>query len=695
MYRPWWGLCLLIPLLASGAPGRTPAERWWGVVVGVGEYEHLDSSLALEGPRNDVPLVLTWLSREHIPRQHLTVLADHVAGADGLPTRAAIMDALDRLSARSQPGDIAFLYFAGHGSQEPLPGGTGTKADGFEELFLPRDVGHWNGSTGRVAGAIAGSDIGRAVDALRERGIFVWLVFDSCHSATMARGLASTVGERLRAISLERLGGPAGSSSPGRSNAPASPPLKLTARSLPGGYVAFYAAQTVGVAPEMPLPRGEPDRKVHGLFTYALLRSLAATNGGSYRELAHRILALYAVTYPATTPEFEGSLDGPIGAPTQPLVPVGAWPAENTGTHFHIEAGRLNGVTPGSLLSLTPPLSPVNTTYSIGLLRVSRATLTDAWADTVSAPEELRRWHVPADRTAEVGSGLVTLLDSRLDLTVRVVGPVTCLQLPPQSCAQRGRASTDLASLEAARALINRPGELPGSVRLTDDIDTADLLLAVADRHLFILRSRRAVSLEDAASIALDAPDAAGRLRDALLRATRAIGLIRLGGEFPGRVDGLLESLRMREPSGAWRSVSQSARLPLGAELAIRLQNPGPSDLDVTVLSIDERFGITPVFPLDRETNRLGSASRPVEVPVWAAAGRYELLFITDESRAGSPHDLSYLAQPGVTRAARGSDFATLLERLGFASDARRSAASATGGAASIRVMEYEVVDQH
>ena len=44
---------------------------------------------------------------------------------------------------------------------------------------------------------------------------------------------------------------------------------------MAGGYVAFYAAQTVDTAPEMPLPPGEPRSQVHGLFTYALLKALA------------------------------------------------------------------------------------------------------------------------------------------------------------------------------------------------------------------------------------------------------------------------------------------------------------------------------------------------------------------------------------------------------------------------------------
>src|SRR5580700_1097201 len=97
----WWALVMLAPAIAAAsAPAQTSGERWWGVVVGVGEYQRLDASLSLDGPPNDVPLVVTWLRRQGVPRQHLTVLADQVPSADGLPTRAAILGALAALPNR-------------------------------------------------------------------------------------------------------------------------------------------------------------------------------------------------------------------------------------------------------------------------------------------------------------------------------------------------------------------------------------------------------------------------------------------------------------------------------------------------------------------------------------------------------------------------------------------------------------------
>jgi hypothetical protein len=243
----WWTLFILASATMAGAtpagtPSDTPGSRWWGVVVGVGEYEHLDSSLALDGPPNDVPLVVTWLRRQGVPRRHLTVLADHVAGADGLPTRAGILAALQALPERMGRGDIAFLYFAGHGSQQPQGGSEWSKVDGLDEIFLPRDVGRWDGASGRVEGAIVGREIGVAVEALRVRGIFVWLVFDSCHSATMARAVM-VPHLRTRGLPPEQLGVPRLAVPSARTPDPgvSGPLVKVKGSVAEGGYVAFYA----------------------------------------------------------------------------------------------------------------------------------------------------------------------------------------------------------------------------------------------------------------------------------------------------------------------------------------------------------------------------------------------------------------------------------------------------------------------
>ncbi len=693
-------LSCLLALIAATATTQaaTPGERWWGVIVGVGQYQHLDSSLALEGPPNDVPLLLNWLARQQVPRSHLTVLADRVPHTDGLPTRAAIIAALAALPDRMHPGDLAFLYFAGHGSQQPQGDRDWTKADGLDETFLPRDVGRWDGAHGRVEGAIVGSEFGHAIDALRARGIFVWVVFDSCHSATGARARADPE-IRARSVAPETLGVP-GIAHPGPGRTAVERVVHLSNRALPGGYVAFYGAQTAETAPEMPLPAGAPDRKTHGLFTYALLQALGASGSGSYREVAHRILAFYAMSYPDTTPEFEGALDEPIGAEGSPLIP-GDWPAVRAGSEFHIAAGRLSTVTAGSLLALSPAFAANARSTPLGLLRVDRATLTEAWADPVTEPRELARWHVRADRSDELAAGVAHLLETNWDLKVRISGPQPCLGAPPSplTCADHAPVG-DPASLATARALVGRVQRPPG-LELTADSGSADLVFVLRDHRMFLVSPRTVpVSLERIAAVDLDAASADAELRTALYRATRAVGLQKLAADFPGKPDALHLEVWARTTTGARQrlGVAGSPAVTQGAELTVRLQNTGSDDLDVTILSLDERFGIEAVFPVDQESNRLPRNSAPVEVRGWAGApGRYEFVVICEEARAGQPHNVIYLVQPGVaSRQASGSDFDALLEGIGFAPPGTRgSITPAERRTAAIEVIRYEVTERH
>jgi hypothetical protein len=696
MFCRWWApLILALPLVSALASAETPGDRWWGIVVGVGEYQQLDPALSLDGPPNDVPLVLTWLRRQGVPRRHLTVLADQVPSADGLPTRAAILGALAALPDRMRAGDIAFLYFAGHGSQQPQGGREWSKADGFDEIFLPRDVGRWDARSGHVEGAIVDYEIGASVAALRARGIFVWLVFDSCHSATIARTLM-VPHVRLRAVPPTQLGIPAASLSHSTlADSSAVRLVKARGSEGPGGYVAFYAAQTIDSAPEMPLPPGEPGRQVHGLFTYALLKALTTSGGESYREVAHRILAYYGSIYPGTTPEFEGQLDGPIGAPSAPLLSPSAWPAQHQGRDFRIDAGRLNGVTPESLLALYTAIPSSPETAPIGLLRVSRATLTDASAEPVTDPAELKAWRVPADRSAHVGAGIVRVLRTGIDTIVRVAGPAPCFpSLPaPFGCAPTV-APADTASLALARRMAADAGCLPPGAELTSDIDAADLFLLVRGHRLLVVRSATR-SIDYAPGVDLEAQNASEDLRQVLFQASRSIALARLAVQFPDQPDELLTEVRTRETTGRWSPIGGqgSTPLPFGAELSIQLQNTGTEDLDVTILAIDDSFSIVPVYPVDRQSNLLRKGSARIEVSGWARpSGESELVFIVERARAGRPHDLGYLAQPGIARNADDTGLAGALERIGFSNRGTRSSISEDDlQSASIKILRYEV----
>jgi Caspase domain len=287
----------------------------WAVLVGVSAYPSLPPERQLTGPGNDVRLMRDVLKQLRSDWRAITVLADGVEAADGLPTRAAVLGALDDLIRKVGPRDEVVIYFSGHGSQQPTD--DPTEDDGLDEIFLPRDIGRWNGSRGTVANAIVDDEINARLTPLLKKGAHVWAIFDTCHSGTMTRGTGGSLlasQETARWVPPAELGIPA--REPGTYGASTGAvtrgrPAKVTvAATVPTtAAVVFEASRSFETTPEMRLPAGDPARVPHGLFTYELVQALAVTGLTSYQQLADTLRTRYAsLNRVAPTPQFEGPL---------------------------------------------------------------------------------------------------------------------------------------------------------------------------------------------------------------------------------------------------------------------------------------------------------------------------------------------------------------------------------------------------
>ena len=142
-------------------------------MVGVSGYPALAESLRLTGPKNDSRAFANTLAKLGIEPANISVLADGVSGlADGIAdqgpaTRDAMLSGLDRLVETSAPGDLVVFYFSGHGSQQPDR--DGDEQGGNDEIFLPYDVGKWNGSG--VENALVDDELGERVTRLLDKGV--------------------------------------------------------------------------------------------------------------------------------------------------------------------------------------------------------------------------------------------------------------------------------------------------------------------------------------------------------------------------------------------------------------------------------------------------------------------------------------------------------------------------------------------
>jgi hypothetical protein len=303
-----WGLS--IPLAHS----ETHA-----LLIGVSGYPSLPESRRLRGPANDVQLMRAVLLRNGVAPDRITVLADSVAQSQSPPSKTAILDELRVLARRARSQDWVVVYLSGHGSQQPQADGPQAyrEPDGLDEIFLPYDVGRWDGRIGRVTGALVDDEIGAALFAFTRKGVHVWAIFDTCHAGDMAKSTnaAAETGAVTRFVSPRQLGVPADllahATHHTRVGLASRTSAQLPARS-DGSLIAFYASHADEPAAEEPLPDpfaspNRAPRRYFGLFTYVLAQRLLTWHG-SFRALAQQVSDGYKAR-PYPVPLFEGDLD--------------------------------------------------------------------------------------------------------------------------------------------------------------------------------------------------------------------------------------------------------------------------------------------------------------------------------------------------------------------------------------------------
>ena len=698
------------PLVAHASAAQPP--RNLALLIGVSHYPNLPAQYQLHGPANDIALMRRLLSE-----RGFQVTALGAAGGEQ-PTRAAIISAMRHLAAIANRGDFVLVLFSGHGSQQPEGAASGypRKPDGIDETFLPADVAHWNDAVETVSGALLDHEVGSLINAIRNKGAFVWSVFDSCHSATMTRAMQRR-GERDRRVPPQALGVPESARThrgeahvqlaPGSETAFVKPVLLSPAA---GGAAAFYAAQTDETTPELALPEGAAHGRIYGLFTYTLAQAISSAPTASYRQLAQYILQSYAaMNRTAPTPLFEGDLDrAAFGASTdQGAHPIRQWRLSSSSSGLTLSAGTLSQVGTGALLWVLPQATAADTA-AIGVVQVTQALETTSHVVWTSDPRLLRRagWtgpRPPPEPQLPAGA-FARLAASGVDFQVRVARPVACRAGAagsiPVCSPGTGGPETGLLAL-VNQALDTHAQGFPDNAIVVDPSATADirplvygsrLWLAPAGGELVTGGEAPTYSLPLSSTSTQDAAAYIGALRqvlfDALAREARAINLERLAAQvqlnaalaFTARFDVTSGNPSTRTSTG----FTAGGSIPTvhdGDQVSFELSNHGFSAVDVTLLDIDPQFGVTPVFPQRGESNRLTPGS-VLDIPGTIEvrpqdAGRETMLIIATAAQPDQERqDFSDLAQPPLQadRSARheaAAGLSGLLWEAAFGSGAR------------------------
>ncbi len=656
--------CLLLALacLAAGAPRSAADERpgparKHALLVACTRYPSLEDRLQLDGPGNDAVLMQNVL-REKLgfPADAITVLSEKSGGKDRTPTRANIEREFRRLASDAKAGDFVFIHLGGHGSQQPADttDPDNYEPDGLDETFFPSDIGPWERGKAAVKNAITDNELGAWLRAIRAKGASVWLLVDSCHSGTMARGneerarrviptdlIPKDVFEKARLAAADRAK---------RQPAPAAPKAP--------DFVAIYAAQPDESTYEVKLPRDSADQKFHGILTFAVCKALTQAKAPlTYRELTQRVQAEYTAwgrTHP--TPLVEGKdQDREVGGVT-------AWPgrsrfvlAKQGADRWTINAGTLHGVTAGSVLAVFDPAGEVDRRR--GHVTVKRCRTLEAEVEPCAhagagAPKDL----------PDGGRCEVVFLDYG-DLRFRVAVGAT---------VKKDEAERLTAVL---RSLSKKMGER-SLVEVVQDPQKADWLLTSEKDRLYLAPASGWAMPDGAADAPMFGPfprddRLESTLEDRLARIARARSLLKLAGD-PGAevirgstaIDVDVELLRLRDendPDGkavAWGA--GGVRLADGDIVRFKIKNRGRTEVDATLLFVDNAFGVDPFFPEAGTVtdNRIKPGQFVLTDPRRVRSGKIpgadHVVAIAVEAK-GAPVDFSCLAQPSVERA-RGTE---------------------------------------
>lgn len=714
---------------APGVAGSTVEEnargRTHALLVGVSDYPYLDAGAQLLGPRNDVELWRDYLV-ESRPDASVQVLADGIDRA-AMPTRHNIMQALSRLAGEADDGDFVFLMFAGHGAQQPASDRSlRDEPDGLDEIFLPRDVRGWDNTQASVENAIIDTEFKQAIDRIRDKGAFVWAVFDTCHSATMTRAVAPS-SVRYRQLTPMQLGIPveslqsAKTRSAGWSSSMHSPdaPRAQTPAGMndssgvgsgqratgasSGQMVAFYAAQSHQVTPEFALPLGAIDARDHGVFSYALLQALRDAPQASYSELIERVMQrLQVMPGASAVPMAEGTaMADQVWGGQAPA--ADAWRVSRNGDRLTLAAGRMHDQTPGSTLKLYS--SPAaDESSALGAVIVTQARALDSDVKLIDPGEHERTSeNAPATMLANLPDLMYarswqTQVDWRLKVALAPAGQAQCQAPTPMV----------VAALERAR-------QLPGLSSRVEWVDSnspgVDLWLCARATRLELLDAQTS---PDMRAPGVDLPtrsDSSNALSeavaDALFRAARVASVLRVAQtsgagramdvkawvrDRPGVGQLACDQLHSGEPLLASTAYKPGAMMTLseGDCLSLTLHNTSQTPVDLTVFLIDTGFGMSVLWPDSQQmfNPRVESGGKVVigEFEAYAdSLGKERLLVLAvPVLQPAQPVSLAFLAQDSIDNSVRTrgqlDPFTALMIDAGFGDVATRSLRPARGG---------------
>ncbi len=331
--------------------------NYHALVIGIDEYPLLRRMTPggqplgdLKGCVNDARRMAQVLCQRYLfPAAHVTLLINEQASREG------ILGGLADLLRRIDPGDVAVIFYAGHGSQ--MPDREKTKLSGWDETLVPHDSGR-NEQPNRD---ITDDELRLWLLRFINKPSYVTLIFDCCYSATLHRNAFATF---ERAVprderAAEKL--PPSPLTPDQIQQLQAAESQLPSQTENGAwlpsddrYVVLAGCRADETAKEHSVYKNQ-QLLTHGALTYFLLDQIAGSaEGATYRDVFERT-ALEVSKHYEQHPSAEGALDRALfGVNCSPPPPYFLVTKVRNGI-VTIAGGQSQGVERGSEWALFPP----------------------------------------------------------------------------------------------------------------------------------------------------------------------------------------------------------------------------------------------------------------------------------------------------------------------------------------------------
>jgi hypothetical protein len=278
----------------------------YALLVGIDEYT--SPVPPLKGCVNDIMAVKEYLQRrvsEDGYQLHLRTILNQNA------TRQAIIDGFRQHLCQANSEDVAFFYFAGHGSQEEAPEEFWSlEPDGLNETLVcydSRSPGGWD---------LADKELAKLIAEVAVKNPHIAMIIDCCHSGSGTRGdlEAETA---VRQAPIDRRKRPLNSfifslAEVSQLSVWRSLEANPTGWNFPRGKHIFLAACLDSELAKEYNGDGQP----RGVFSYFLLDTLKKANGSlTYRDLFKRTNALVRSQVTDQSPQIEATILSELDQP--------------------------------------------------------------------------------------------------------------------------------------------------------------------------------------------------------------------------------------------------------------------------------------------------------------------------------------------------------------------------------------------